>query len=50
MKDWVKILLIIIGLIILIAIGVQMDDDYSVCDPYGTGDHGCRAQERARGR
>jgi len=49
MKDWVKWTLFIIGTVALIVISYQAEQDYSECDPYGTMDHGCRAQERTKG-
>jgi len=49
MKDWVKWTLFFIGLTALIIIGNLSEEDYSECDPYGTMDHGCRAQERGKG-
>jgi len=49
MKDWVKWTIFIIGMVALIAISTAAEQDYSECDPHGTMDHGCRAQERGKG-
>lgn len=48
MKTWFWFVVVIALLVATIILSNCCDDSYAQCDPYGTMDYGCRAQEMAR--